>query len=113
MNDDPLRDCPGCGESTLNKKISAPVFRLKGSGWYETDFKSGNKKQLADSGSEKNDRSTGGQGEAKSEPGGKSQADGGAEKTSDGAAKTKTESSAVPSTKPAESPVKSPTKTRR
>ena len=35
-----LRKCPDCGRSTLKRLISAPVFRLKGSGWYETDFKS-------------------------------------------------------------------------
>ena len=36
----PLTKCPSCGRKTLIKLISAPVFRLKGSGWYETDFKS-------------------------------------------------------------------------
>jgi putative FmdB family regulatory protein len=36
----PLTKCPECGKSGLRKLISAPVFRLKGSGWYETDFKS-------------------------------------------------------------------------
>ena len=35
----PLRKCPACGRSTLRRLISAPVFRLKGGGWYETDFK--------------------------------------------------------------------------
>ena len=43
----PLLDCPECGEPALKKKISAAAFRLKGSGWYETDFKTGNKKNLA------------------------------------------------------------------
>jgi len=43
----PLLDCPQCGESALKKKISAAAFRLKGGGWYETDFKTGNKKNLA------------------------------------------------------------------
>ena len=38
-----LIDCPKCGESTLKKMLSAPKFRLKGKGWYETDFKTGNK----------------------------------------------------------------------
>ena len=47
ISDQPLQDCPVCGESTLKKKISAAAFRLKGSGWYETDFKTGNKKNLA------------------------------------------------------------------
>jgi len=50
--DDPLVDCPACNHANLQKLISAASFRLKGGGWYETDFKTGNKKQLADSGSE-------------------------------------------------------------
>ncbi len=41
----PLTDCPGCGTAALKKKISAVGFRLKGSGWYETDFKTGDKKK--------------------------------------------------------------------
>ena len=47
MSDDPLRECPSCGEASLKRKISAPRFRLKGSGWYETDFKTGNKEKPA------------------------------------------------------------------
>ncbi len=50
ISDDPLRDCPSCGKSALKKKISAPGFRLSGSGWYETDFKSDKQRNLADSG---------------------------------------------------------------
>lgn len=45
MSDAPLTDCPACGEAELAKKVSAAGFRLKGSGWYETDFKSGGKKK--------------------------------------------------------------------
>ena len=51
MSDAPLVDCPECQEPSMVKKVSAAGFRLSGSGWYETDFKSGNKKNLADSGS--------------------------------------------------------------
>lgn len=40
ISDDPLRKCPNCNRLTLKRLISAPVFRLKGDGWYETDFKS-------------------------------------------------------------------------
>lgn len=47
MSDAPLQDCPACEKSALKKKISAPSFRLSGSGWYETDFKSGNQKNLS------------------------------------------------------------------
>ncbi len=35
----PLKECPECGEDSLRKLISAVSFRLKGTGWYETDFK--------------------------------------------------------------------------
>lgn len=47
MADDPLKDCPECKKTALKKLISAAAFRLKGSGWYETDFKTGSKKNLA------------------------------------------------------------------
>jgi putative FmdB family regulatory protein len=40
ISDPPLVKCPSCGKKALQKLVSAPVFRLKGSGWYETDFKS-------------------------------------------------------------------------
>jgi len=39
INDKPLKKCPSCGKNGLRKLMSAPVFRLKGSGWYETDFR--------------------------------------------------------------------------
>ena len=39
LSDPVLRKCPSCGKSSFKKLVSAPVFRLKGSGWYETDFK--------------------------------------------------------------------------
>ncbi len=45
--DAPLEICPACEQPSLKKKVSAAAFRLKGSGWYETDFKSGKKKNLA------------------------------------------------------------------
>jgi putative FmdB family regulatory protein len=40
ISDKPLRKCPSCGKAGFKRLMSAPVFRLKGSGWYETDFKS-------------------------------------------------------------------------
>jgi putative FmdB family regulatory protein len=39
ITDAPLTKCPSCGKRKLQKLVSAPVFRLKGAGWYETDFK--------------------------------------------------------------------------
>src|SRR5689334_25094325 len=49
VTDAPLKKCPSCGKSTMKKLVSAPVFRLKGGGWYETDFKGDkeNKRNLA------------------------------------------------------------------
>jgi putative FmdB family regulatory protein len=49
ISEQPLKKCPKCGKNGLKKLMSAPVFRLKGSGWYETDFKSDkeNKRNLA------------------------------------------------------------------
>jgi putative FmdB family regulatory protein len=48
----PLTECPSCGLAELKKLVSAVAFRLKGSGWYETDFKSQNRRNLADSAQE-------------------------------------------------------------
>ena len=47
MSDDALLDCPACNQSALKKLLSAGGFRLSGSGWYETDFKSGDKKNIS------------------------------------------------------------------
>lgn len=44
---DPLTDCPVCERDTLSRLVSAAGFRLAGGGWYETDFKTGSKKNLA------------------------------------------------------------------
>jgi len=55
LADAPLTDCPACGQPTLKKQISAAGFRLKGSGWYETDFKQGEKKKNLHGDSEKSD----------------------------------------------------------
>src|SRR5262245_8999524 len=51
ISDAPLKKCPECGKNQLAKLVSAPVFRLKGGGWYETDFKTDkdNKRNLVDS----------------------------------------------------------------
>lgn len=46
MADAPLRDCPECSAPRLRRLISAPSFRLKGGGWYETDFKTGGRKNV-------------------------------------------------------------------
>jgi putative FmdB family regulatory protein len=49
LSDPVLKECPECGKAKLRRLISAAGFRLKGAGWYETDFKHGNKRNLAES----------------------------------------------------------------
>ena len=61
LSDLPLTDCPECSQSSLDKLISAPHFQLKGSGWYETDFKH--------AGGKKPDDKAGGESKASSENG--------------------------------------------
>lgn len=87
ISDPPLRKCPSCGKNTFQRLISAPVFRLKGSGWYETDFKSEkeNKRNLA--GDDK---------EAPSD----AKADAKAEAKADAKAEPKSEGKAEPKPKP-------------
>lgn len=50
ISDGLLRKCPACGALRLKRLVSAPQFRLKGTGWYETDFKKDNKKRLVETG---------------------------------------------------------------
>jgi putative FmdB family regulatory protein len=80
MSDEPLTDCPDCGEPALRKLMSAPNFRLKGGGWYETDFKDKDKRNLAgdagkdsgkDSGKEKGKAAAKGSGKEAGKEGGK------------------------------------------
>ena len=83
--EDPLRQCPECGRQTLKKLLSAPVFRLKGSGWYETDFKTGDKRNIGETGNGKAEdgaeapadspKSNGAEGEQKSATDAKAPAD--------------------------------------
>lgn len=48
-SDEPLVHCPHCGKPQLKRQLSAPSFRLKGGGWYETDFKSDKRRNIAES----------------------------------------------------------------
>ena len=77
ISDEPLRDCPDCQAAALRKKISAAAFRLKGGGWYETDFKDRKKRNLAgESGGEaKSESKSESKAETKSDSGGKSGSD--------------------------------------
>jgi len=87
MSDDPLKDCPACHEPSLKKLVSAAAFRLKGAGWYETDFKTGSKKNVlhgvegSDSG--KSDSDGGGSSKSGSESSGSSSESSGGKSSSD------------------------------
>ena len=75
ISDKPLKKCPQCGKSTMKKKVSAAAFRLKGGGWYETDFKAGNKKNVAGDVKAEGKKETGAQDKAKSSAVNKTAAD--------------------------------------
>lgn len=89
ISEKPLKKCPSCGKSGIKKLISAPVFRLKGSGWYETDFKSDkeNKRNLAGAEKEeaKAESKTDAKADAKSETKSETKAEPKAEPKSDSA----------------------------
>ena len=76
MSDKPLSDCPACEKSALKKKISAPGFRLSGSGWYETDFKSDKQKNLSKADSTDKESSSKATEKTSAKPGGKVKAAG-------------------------------------
>jgi putative FmdB family regulatory protein len=80
ISDAPLTECPACGASALKKLVSAASFRLKGGGWYETDFKNGGQRGVASS-----DRS---EPEGKSEQGASPKGEGGKAASPDGASKS-------------------------
>jgi putative FmdB family regulatory protein len=94
VSDPPLRKCPECGKNQLQKLVSAPVFRLKGGGWYETDFKSEAEKKRNLVGADKDEAP------AKSEEAAKP-----AEKTEAKAEKPEAAKADKPAAKPAAKPV--------
>lgn len=58
ISEPPVTECPKCHQSTMKKLISPSAFRLKGTGWYETDFKSKKSEPVSsDSNSTKNQKS--------------------------------------------------------
>ena len=89
MSDPRLTDCPECGQPRLKKLLSAPHFRLKGSGWYETDFKNSGRGKQDGAGKDAGDGETGKAGAAsgngESSGGGGDGGDGGKSGKSDAA----------------------------
>jgi putative FmdB family regulatory protein len=100
ITDKPLTKCPSCGKKALKKLVSAPVFRLKGAGWYETDFKSDNENKRNLAGAEKE--------EAKPEPKAEAKAEGKSE-----AKEVKPESKDAKESKPTEAKGEPARRTRR
>lgn len=81
MSDAPLTKCPECGQDALTKLVSAAGFRLKGGGWYETDFKKDGKRNLA--GDDSSSRAGSGGSDSASKEGGKDSGKKEAAKTSE------------------------------
>ncbi len=67
ITDKPLTRCPSCGKKGLKKLMSAPVFRLKGSGWYETDFKGDKEKKRNLAGADKEEPKSDSKADAKAD----------------------------------------------
>lgn len=94
ISESPLQDCPQCGHAELRKLISAPIFRLKGAGWYETDFKTNNKRNLAGERAAENNASESKAAEGKSGEGKSSEGKSGESKSGEGKASKGNASSA-------------------
>ena len=100
ISDAPLSECPECGQSTLKRLISAPAFRLKGSGWYETDFKSDKEKKrnLVDG---KSDAGSSGDSKSGDSKSGESKSGGDAAKTGGDSGSAGSSGKSKPAAKPA------------
>jgi putative FmdB family regulatory protein len=112
ISDSPLRKCPECGKLTLRRLMSAPAFRLKGAGWYETDFMGdGEKKRnLVETSSGESGEGSKSADSTKSEAPAK--ADGAAKEVNKPADKPADKAADKPADKPAASEVRKPRKTR-
>jgi putative FmdB family regulatory protein len=108
ISDPPLKKCPHCGKSQLQRLMSAPVFRLKGGGWYETDFKGDqdNKRNLADR--PETDAPKDGAQDAAKDSGKDGGADGKAKEANGKDAKTADAKDTAPKDKPADKPAEKP-----
>jgi putative FmdB family regulatory protein len=101
MSDPLLTVCPECGASTFVKQVTAAGFQLKGSGWYVTDFRGGDKGAPAKADSGKDEA---GKGESSKADAGKGEGGKADSAPSDSAASSKSESApspAAPSPSPA------------
>jgi len=90
FSDPPLKKCPECGKARLKKLISAVGFRLSGKGWYETDFKNDEQRNLSRKDSAEESKTVNGKDSAGSKQGGAK---------TDGAGKAESASKKSPSKK--------------
>jgi len=99
LSDPDPDSCPNCGATGVRRRLTAPSFRLSGSGWYETDFKKdGDKKRnLVDKGEPAKS-------DAKSDAAPAKSADGAASKPSDSKSGDKSASTTSPAPAPAATP---------
>ena len=88
VSEAPLKKCEACGAKKLRKKISAAGFRLSGSGWYETDFKSGKKKNVSSSDEKSGSDSSSGSSKDKDSGGSTNKSTSTSEKASNKSSKT-------------------------
>lgn len=89
ISDAPLIDCPECGAAGLRKLVSAAAFRLKGGGWYETDFKDEkSRRNVAKEDDKTSAKSDGDKDAAAGESGAKTKQDAGKEAKSESASAT-------------------------
>ncbi len=95
LSDPPAKECPVCHKKKLQKNISAAGFRLSGGGWYETDFKSGNKKNLVEKGEPAKTDAAAATPSAGEKPGGAAKVESKAEAKSDSKPKGKKNKSAT------------------
>lgn len=86
LSDEQLVYCPQCGAAALKRQMSAPSFRLKGGGWYETDFKNDKRRNIAEADSRASE-GTGSKAEAKAEAKADMSAKAGKSDKADGTAK--------------------------
>jgi putative FmdB family regulatory protein len=113
ISDAPLKKCPECGKSQLQKQMSAPSFRLAGGGWYETDFKTDKDKKRNLVEAEKGEAKTDDKAEAKPDAKAEAKPDAKPEKKDEAKAKPDAKSGAKPSASPVKSTAKRSKKARR
>jgi putative FmdB family regulatory protein len=112
ISEPPLKKCPNCGKNGLKKLMSAPVFRLKGSGWYETDFKSDNENKRNLVGADKEDAKSEAKPDAKAENKADAKPDAKADTKPDTKAESKPESKVDKSAGTGDGGKRVPTKSR-